>query len=92
MSLKSRYSNRIDLMNELFVTMASMNVMLFTDFVTDPSSRYYYGWWFITIMVTQMTINFLIVAWETVRLLGLVVKKVKNRCPQITCPWKERVS
>ena len=69
-------------MNELFITMATWNVMLFTEFVTEPIDQYNFGWLFIWIMVTQISVNFFIVAVETVRILFLVVKKFWKRIPK----------
>ena len=51
MPMLDRKTNRIEIMNELFVIAATYNVMFFTEFVTDPETRFLTGYWFCAIIV-----------------------------------------
>jgi hypothetical protein len=51
MPLNTRYSNLIELWNEFWIQMATLNLMLFTDFVLTFENKYMYGWSFIVIMM-----------------------------------------
>ena len=85
MPLMYRKTNRIEIMNEIFVTLATYNVMFFTEF-TNPEVRFTTGYWFCAIMVLQMLANFLIVGIDMARIVKLTgqkwVKRIRHRRSQ----------
>ncbi len=52
--------NKIEIMNELTVLVASIHLFAFSDFVEDPQSQYLMGWSLIGITCLNIGINFLI--------------------------------
>jgi hypothetical protein len=49
--LQSTKSNRIEIMNEVFVTISTYNLMLFTDFVDSQETKVLCGWFYVAIVI-----------------------------------------
>jgi hypothetical protein len=64
--------NWIEASNEVHILAGTCCTMLFTDWVHDPEVKYYYGWWFIIILIDQMIWNLFFVTYELCRLLRLL--------------------
>ena len=77
--LISRAVNWIEAINELHIEAATLNMMLFTNWVHDAEVRYLYGWSFIIIMLSQMLWNLLFVLWNLSNVIRLILIKCYNR-------------
>jgi len=51
--------NRIEIMNEVTVLVASIHLFVFSDFVEDPQRQYLMGWSLIGVTCLNIGINFL---------------------------------
>ena len=50
--LISKTSNWLEASNEVHIEAATLNMLMFTEWVDDPEVRYLYGWSFIIIMLS----------------------------------------
>ena len=50
--LISKATNWLEASNEVHIEAATLNMMMFTEWVDDPEVRYLYGWSFIIIMLS----------------------------------------
>jgi hypothetical protein len=64
--------NWIEASNEVHILAATCCTMLFTEWVHDAEVKYYYGWWFIIIMIDQMIWNLFFVTYELIRVMRLL--------------------
>ena len=76
---KDSNQNRIELMNEFFMTTMSFFTLMFTDWVDDVMVKYQYGWVFIILISIDIFINLLIILFNCARRLTMICKKYKNR-------------
>jgi hypothetical protein len=71
--------NRIEIMNEVTVLVASIHLFAFSDFVEDPQRQYLMGWSLISFTCLNIGINFLIMLGTMLSDAKLLLKKLIPR-------------
>jgi hypothetical protein len=71
--------NWLEACNEVHIAAATLNVMMFTEWVPDPEVRYLYGWTFIAIMASTLFWNLIFVIHGLINLAKLLIIKLNNR-------------
>ena len=71
--------NRIEIMNEVTVLVASIHLFAFSDFVEDPQRQYLMGWSLISFTCLNIGINFLIMLGTMLSDAKLSLKKLIPR-------------
>ena len=64
----SRFRNRVEVVNEVFITLATFHFMLFTDFTKDVSTQFKIGWSLAAFIILHIMFN-----------LGIVFKQMLNK-------------
>ena len=70
-------SNIVELINEIFTTLCAYNLVLFSDFVPDPETRYMYGWPIIADTIFLILFNLVIICYTSI---ASTIHKCKLRC------------
>jgi len=55
--LRMRQLNRIELFNEAFVSIISLHMLVFTDWVTDEDTKFLMGWSMVIFLAVMVTVN-----------------------------------
>ena len=76
-SKKTQSLNRVDLVNELFIQIQCIHVVLFTDFVGDPELQYNCAYSAIGFFSLTMIYNLLYVLYYGFRRIGLQIIYVR---------------
>ena len=76
--------NYIELVNEFFVQEASVHLIFFTDFITDASVQYQYGWYMIAGITFVFVFNFSFIFREVIKIIGLFINRYYNRISKYT--------
>ena len=74
--LISRTKNRIELMNEVFIQVTTLHIVIFTDFVPDQEAQYLAGFSMIIFLALCTIANCSYILKFGFRSLYLIVKKV----------------
>lgn len=53
------FDNKLDLFNEFMVQITCMTIVLFTEFIGEPTVEYNYGWMSVGLMILTITVNFI---------------------------------
>ena len=64
--LEDPKANRMMIINESFILMASYHLFFFTDYLTDPDLQYNIGWSLIAVTLLNMVINLAVILRETI--------------------------
>ena len=80
--LTMRFDNRVELMNEFFVSVCSIQMMFFTDAIHEQETQYIYGWSLVYTVSLLCFLNLTIVirmsAWQTFLLAVRQFRRCKN--------------
>ena len=76
---KSRYYNRIEIMNELYISFATYQIILFTDFVPDSEEKSKFGWLYTCMMSLHIFSNVILIVFEIIRVVRLIMIKYYRR-------------
>lgn len=77
---KSKFINMHELVNEIFIMTVTTNLILFSDFVLDPNTKYDYGGWSYVILICLcIAFNLLILLFKMAKSVRLVVIKYFRR-------------
>ena len=83
---KSRFSNRIEIMNEFFMSSICYTAIVVTDYLSTVLKKYEGAWVAIGLVVLTLFINIAIVVWCSVGNLRLFVVKYRKRARR----WAKR--
>ena len=64
MPFETRFRSRVEIVNELFITMDTFHFMLFTDFTMDVETQYQIGWSLVCHIVVHIFFNLSIVLMQ----------------------------
>ena len=73
--LVGKLQNRIELMNEVFISLCGYQMLYFTDWIPEPDIKYQYGWIMCTLIVLQITLNLIIILYFGIKSIWLLIKK-----------------
>lgn len=70
--------NRLAIVNEQFIFLASLNMILFTDWVGEAETQFFYGYFMIGTVLACIVYNLCFVLYYGFRSIGLLYKKYYN--------------
>ena len=60
----SRFRSKVEVVNEVFITLDTFHFMLFTDFTRDVETQYLVGWSLVGFIVLHIFFNLSIVLYQ----------------------------
>ena len=80
---ESKKLNFIEIFNEIIFFTAINLMILFSDYLRDPYLKYNLGWGFISLIVLQIAVNFILIivdiALNVIRKLKVLINKSKGK-------------
>lgn len=76
--MEDRETNKLEMINELFVCFCTIMFVSFTDFVDDPFTKYEAGWYSIGLFLVFLVINTAVVLRDSFKHANLVRMKYTN--------------
>jgi hypothetical protein len=87
MPFSTRFRSRVEVINEIFITVDTFHFMLFTDFVGQPDTQYLIGWSLIVHITLHILFNLAIVLQEKLHLAKLLFLRYWNRGLSMAKRW-----
>lgn len=75
----SRFRNRVEVTNEVFITLATFHFMLFTDFTRDVETQFKIGWGLSALIILHIVFNLAIVMGQMLNNMKLFILKYYYR-------------
>jgi hypothetical protein len=75
----TRFRNRVEVVNEVFITQATFHFMLFTEFTKDAATHFKIGWSLAALIIVHITFNLSIVLGEMLNKIKLLFLKYYYR-------------
>ena len=69
----------MEMMNEVCITFATQQLLLFTEYVPEAKERTLCGWIFAGTLFLQITINLALIVYEMARSVKLILQRYNNR-------------
>jgi len=77
--LKGKLRNRIELFNEASIHAASLHLVFFTEWTSDPELQFQFGWSMLAVIVFCMTVNFILIFYTGLRQIFILFKGIYVR-------------
>jgi hypothetical protein len=78
--------NRIELFNEYSISVCSIHMLYFTEWVHTPEDKYFYGWIMCAIIIINVLVNLCFVLYFGVSGILKLYKRVRRRYRNATRP------
>jgi len=75
----TRFSNRVEMFNEVCIELTFLHMLMFTSWVTDPDLQYSIGFSMVAIISVNIVVNLVIVFYYCFKALTLIFKKYKAK-------------
>ena len=85
-----RFSNRMDIFNELQVMVCTQTIILFTEWLS-PDLQFEMGWYWIGILLMTALINLVVIFYLSFHSLYLLIKKYYRRVKKKMDPYFKRL-
>lgn len=72
---KQRLEYRMELFNEVMIYVITYHLLLLSNWVIDPETRYFYGWSMGSSILFMVFINYLVIGYFTIKYGIIMIKK-----------------
>jgi hypothetical protein len=76
---QDKWLSRAALVNDIFMTICTINMLMFTDWVELPEDQYFYGWSMIGVIIICMAFNLYFVLKLGANSIKLLFIRIFNR-------------